>query len=91
MNEKIPISFSHQFAPFILTPSLFPRREFEKAVRLQTILNELMHWVANDTEFLRDTLANTIKVDEFTRNLHNIHERILAEGGPAQVNKNQTR
>lgn len=90
LNENIPNSFSHQFAPFILTPSLFPRREFEKAVRLQTILNELMHWVANDTEFLRDTLANTIKVDEFTRNLHNIHERILAEGGPAQVNKYQT-
>lgn len=74
-----------QFAPFILTPTLFPRREFEKAVRLQTILNELMHWVAHDTEFLRDTLANTIKVDEFTRNLYNIYERILAEGGPAQV------
>lgn len=49
-----------------------------------------MHWVANDTEFLRDTLANTIKVDEFTRNLYNIHERILTEGGPAQVNKHQS-
>lgn len=68
-----------------MTPTLFPRREFEKAVRLQTILNELMHWVAHDTEFLRETLANTIKVDEFTRNLYNIYERILADGGPAQV------
>lgn len=64
---------------------MFPRREFEKAIRLQTILNELMHWVAHDTEFLRDTLAKTIKVDEFTRKLYEIHERILAEGGPSQV------
>lgn len=74
-----------QFAPFILLPTLFPRREFEKAVRLQPILNELMHWVAHDTEFLRETLANTIKVDEFTRNLFDIHERIIAENDAAQV------
>lgn len=66
-------------------PTLFPRREFEKAVRLQPILNELMHWVAHDTEFLRDTLANTIKVDEFTKNLFNIHERILADKEATQV------
>lgn len=44
-----------------------------------------MHWVAHDTEFLHETLANTIKVDEFTRNLYNIHERILAENDSAQV------
>lgn len=66
-------------------PTLFPRSEFENAVRLQPILNELMHWVAHDTEFLRETLANTIKVDEFTRNLFTIYERILDEGGPTQV------
>lgn len=69
-----------QFAPFILTPTAFPRREFEKAVGLQTILNELMHWVAHDVEFLRDTLANTIKVDAFTGRLFEIYERSLAEG-----------
>lgn len=84
-NSLLSFSLSSQFAPFILTPTLFPRHEFEKAVRLQAILNELMHWVAHDTEFLRDTLANTIIVDEFTRNLYNIYERILAAGGPAQV------
>lgn len=79
--------YSHvkQFAPFILTPTLFPRREFEKAVRLQPILNELMHWVAHDTEFLRETLANTIKVDEFTGNLFKLHERVLKENDGLQV------
>lgn len=84
-NFTFFLSFEFKFAPFILLPTLFPRREFEKAVRLQPILNELMHWVAHDTEFLRETLANTIKVDEFTRNLYNIHERILAENESAQV------
>lgn len=64
---------------------MFPRNEFNKAVCLQTILNELMHLVANDNDFLRETLANTIKVDDFTRRLYNIHERINNEGGPTQV------
>ncbi|XP_031628682.1 glutathione synthetase-like isoform X2 [Contarinia nasturtii] len=75
---------SLQFAPFILLPTLFPRREFEKAVRLQPILNELMHWVAHDTEFLRETLSNTIKVDEFTRKLFEIYEKILADKDSTQ-------
>jgi glutathione synthase len=69
-----------QFAPFILTPSSFPRKEFEKALELQPILNELMHAVAYDVEFLTTTLASTIKVDEFTRNLFQIYEKVLAEG-----------
>ena len=33
------------FAPFMLFPSPFPRDEFEKAVGLQVIINELMHKV----------------------------------------------
>ena len=71
---------SLNFAPFILTPSSFPRHEFEKAVALQTILNRLMHNVAHDEEFLTTTLAETIKVDEFTANLFNIYKKVLANG-----------
>lgn len=44
-----------------------------------------MHWVAHDTEFLRETLANTIQVDEFTGKLFKIYERVLTENGDAQV------
>lgn len=69
-----------QFAPFILTPSSFPRKEFEKAVALQTTLNELMHAVSHDEEFLRDTLKYTIKVDAFTGSLFEIYETVLKEG-----------
>lgn len=69
-----------QFAPFVLTPSSFPRKEFEKAIALQPIINRLMHNVAHDEEFITTTLAETIKVDEFTENLFNIYRKVLAHG-----------
>ncbi|XP_063218314.1 glutathione synthetase-like isoform X1 [Bacillus rossius redtenbacheri] len=69
-----------QFAPFVLLPSPFPRKEFQKAVSIQPILNELMHKVANDHEFLSETLKSTIEVDPFTRNLFKIYETVRQEG-----------
>ncbi|TMW39349.1 hypothetical protein DOY81_015571, partial [Sarcophaga bullata] len=71
---------SLNFAPFLLTPSSFPRKEFHKAVDLQTIINRLMHNVAHDEEFLTTTLAETVKVDEFTGNLFKIYKKVLANG-----------
>ncbi|XP_055389606.1 glutathione synthetase-like isoform X1 [Condylostylus longicornis] len=73
-------SDSLNFAPFILTPCSFPRKQFEKALKIQTVLNELTHSIAHDEEFLKKTLAETIKVDEFTGNLYKIYEKILSEG-----------
>lgn len=69
-----------QVTPFLLIPSTFPRIEFNKAVVLQPILNELMHRVAHDREFLRETLKETIQTDEFTGNLFKIYETIQNEG-----------
>lgn len=71
---------SLQFAPFVLTPSLYPRKEFEKAVNLQTILNDLIHRVAHDHQFLKETLAGTIQVDDFTAKLFEIYETVHSEG-----------
>ncbi|XP_053658736.1 glutathione synthetase-like [Anopheles marshallii] len=68
------------FAPFILTPSSFPRKEFLKAVNLQPLLNELIHAVAHDSQFLLSTLSSTEKVDEFTRSLITIYRTVLSEG-----------
>jgi len=70
------------FAPFVLFPSPFPREEFHKAIQLQTVLNELMHKVAHDYNFLKESLKYTIQVDEFTRNLFEIYETVRAEGSP---------
>merc|ERR1711988_428657 len=72
------------FAPFVLLPSPFPKDEYYKAIQLQTILNELMHKVAHDYDFLKTALKNTIKVDEFTGKLWDIYETICQEGGPSQ-------
>jgi len=72
------------FAPFVLFPSPFPRDEFNKAVNIQVIINELMHKVAHDYNFLRESLKNTIKVDDFTRRLWKIYQTIMDEGGPTQ-------
>ena len=46
----------------------------------QTVLNELMHKVAHDREFLTKTLAQTIKVDDFTGRLFQIFEKVWDEG-----------
>ena len=73
------------FAPFLLMPSPFPRQEFYRAKELQTVLNELMHKVAHDNEFLKETLSKTITVDDFTGKLFEIHQKIIDEGGSAQV------
>lgn len=71
---------SLNFAPFVLLPSPFPRKEFKKAVDLQPVLNELMHRVAHNRRFLTDSLKETIQVDDFTGNLFKIYETIQEEG-----------
>ncbi|KAH1015524.1 hypothetical protein HUJ05_013236 [Dendroctonus ponderosae] len=71
---------SINFAPYLLLPSTFPRKEFERAVEIQTTLNELMHRVAHNQEFLKETLKDTIQVDEFTGSLYKIWETVLNEG-----------
>lgn len=71
---------SLNFAPFVLLPSPFPRVQFQKSVKVQPLLNELVHKVANDKEFIEKALADTIKVDSFTRKLYEIYERMEAEG-----------
>lgn len=69
-----------QFAPFVLLPTPFPRKQFYKAIELQQILNELMHRVAHNRKFLTETLKETINVDDFTGNLFKIYETVQNEG-----------
>ncbi|GLH08441.1 uncharacterized protein GBIM_13680 [Gryllus bimaculatus] len=71
---------SLQFAPFVLIPSVFPRKEFEKAVAIQEVLNELVHKVAHDRDFLVENLKSVIEVDEFTNKLFKIYETVYSEG-----------
>lgn len=45
-----------QITSFLLLPSAYPREQFRIAKEVQTLLNELMHSVAHDYEFLSSTL-----------------------------------
>lgn len=67
---------SLQFVPFVLTPSPFPRQEFQKVIDLQTTWNELMHAVAHDDDFLQQTLASTVKADDFTAKLFELYQNV---------------
>ncbi|KAH0950533.1 hypothetical protein HN011_001841 [Eciton burchellii] len=69
-----------QILPFTLLPSSFPRKCFENVKSIQTILNELIHKVAHDREFLRNSLESTIKADPFTAKLFHIYETVCDEG-----------
>lgn len=68
-----------EFAPFLLTPSVFPRNQFQKAVSLQVTLNELVHAVAYDDDFLTETLQMTIQADDFTKRLFDIYKTVKSE------------
>lgn len=68
------------FAPFCLFPSPFPSDEYYKAVNLQVIVNELMHKVSHDYDFLKESLKHTIQVDDFTGRLWKILKQSWTKG-----------
>ncbi|XP_033224633.1 glutathione synthetase-like [Belonocnema kinseyi] len=81
MRSKDPYSPNTlKIAPFLLLPSTFPKKEFVKATEVQITLNELMHKVAHDHQFLTEVLKSTIEVDGFTEKLFRIYEAVYAEG-----------
>nr|XP_034189717.1 glutathione synthetase-like isoform X1 [Osmia lignaria] len=69
-----------QVLPFAFLPSSFPRKNFEKAKSIQILLNELIHKVAHNDNFLRNSLKNTINADPFTAKLFEIYETVYDEG-----------
>ncbi|RLV83679.1 hypothetical protein DV515_00016418, partial [Chloebia gouldiae] len=68
------------YAPFTLLPSAVPRALFEQAYAVQQDFNLLVDAVSQNKEFLEQTLASTIKVDDFTAQLFRIYVQVLEEG-----------
>ncbi|XP_061114093.1 glutathione synthetase-like isoform X2 [Conger conger] len=68
------------FAPFSLFPSPLPKVLFDQALAVQTNFNRLVDMISQDSTFLQEALASTIKVDDFTARLFNIYMLILQEG-----------
>lgn len=68
------------YAPFTLFPTPVPKAVFLQALAVQTHYNTLVDKISQDSEFLQEALASTIKVDDFTARLFRIHQQILKEG-----------
>ncbi|NXB37167.1 GSHB synthetase, partial [Eulacestoma nigropectus] len=68
------------YAPFTLLPSTVPRALFEQAYAVQQDFNLLVDAISQNKEFLEQTLASTIKVDDFTAQLFRIYMQVLEEG-----------
>ncbi|KAL6257037.1 hypothetical protein P5V15_011972 [Pogonomyrmex californicus] len=69
-----------QILPITLLPSSFPRKPFLVVKDVQTLLNELIHKVAHDKEFLTSSLKSTIQADVFTAKLFHIYETVHRKG-----------
>lgn len=71
---------SVQIAPFVLFPTVLKRNDFQNVVNIQVTMNELVHKISHDKEFLTKCLKETITVDDFTGNLFKIYEIVENEG-----------
>ncbi|KOX76540.1 Glutathione synthetase [Melipona quadrifasciata] len=81
MRSKVSFNKNQvQVLPFTLLPSSFPKKHFEKVKNIQVLLNELIHKVAHNNDFLIKSLKSTIGADSFTAKLFNIYETVYKEG-----------
>ncbi|KAJ2217002.1 Glutathione synthetase [Coemansia sp. RSA 487] len=63
-------------APVSFAPSPVPRKEFEKVVLLQPILNQLFDKISQDHEFLTSTLESIGSADEFTARIFSMYMKL---------------
>lgn len=68
------------YAPFTMFPTRVPGAVFTQALMVQTHFNRLVDRVSQNPTFLEESLASTIKVDDFTARLFNIHKHVQQEG-----------
>ncbi|KAF8783109.1 Glutathione synthetase like protein [Argiope bruennichi] len=69
MDVRVPV-------PVCLVPSPFPKTWFQHVGDLQPYLNFILHKVAYSKDILKECLASTMEVDEFTRNIFKIYEAV---------------
>uniref|UniRef100_A0A671KJB3 Glutathione synthetase n=1 Tax=Sinocyclocheilus anshuiensis TaxID=1608454 RepID=A0A671KJB3_9TELE len=73
------------YAPFTLFPTPVPTALFHQALAVQTHFNRLVDRVSQNPAFLEETLASTIKVDNFTARLFNIYKQVQQEHRPQSI------
>lgn len=63
MRSKVSFNKNQvQVLPFTLLPSSFPKKHFEKVKDIQMLLNELIHKVAHNNDFLIKSLKRYIRM-----------------------------
>lgn len=89
-NDVKSISNHEQVYPLPVTllPGKFPKKQFDFAKEIQPYVGELVHNIANDHDFLKESLADVIKTDEFTRNLWEIYETVRSKGVSQPISMN---
>ena len=70
--------FTH--APMTLLPALYPPSALQKAQQVAELYNTMVDRIARNEEWLRETLANVLDGDSFTRELVKICEETKARG-----------
>ncbi|KAJ8257844.1 hypothetical protein GJAV_G00190340 [Gymnothorax javanicus] len=73
------------YAPFTLFPSPLAKLFFDQAIAVQTHFNRLVDKISQDSKFLQDALASTVKVDDFTARLFSIYVHSLQEGSSQPI------
>lgn len=66
--------------PFTLFPSPFPKSLYKECLEIQPSVNTLMTKIANDIDFIEETLSPIAQVDDFTRNLLKLNKIVQKEG-----------
>lgn len=66
--------------PFTAFPSVYPRVLYQECLDLQPTINKLMMCIANDADFINETLGPISQVDDFTRNLLSLENTVRREG-----------
>lgn len=74
-----------QHAPIALFPSPFPRHSYERAVKLQSVLNRLVDALVMDELFLETFIQGVAEADEFVGRLYGIHRKVYEHHKSNQV------
>ncbi|KAH9256239.1 glutathione synthetase [Batrachochytrium salamandrivorans] len=90
-NGLVMVSPKHEdgslvHAPVSLLPYSFPQASFELAQELAVPFNRLVDVCSRDDDFLQTTLVETVRGDEFTRQLLDLYNRF---GGKRSTQKLQ--
>ncbi|XP_069100017.1 glutathione synthetase isoform X2 [Pleurodeles waltl] len=79
-KEQPNLSEVVNYAPFSLLPSPVPKSLFDQAKAVQQDFNLLLDLISQDSDFLEEVLASTVKVDDFIAQLFKIYKQVIKEG-----------